>query len=103
MAVNINTRLVPYIPRNKRIYSDGTVISVEASQSNSSSNNDKNYFYTQGVPSTDWTIVHNLGKYPSVTVVDTAGTEVEGEVRHIDVNTVQLLFSAAFAGNQTLN
>ncbi len=59
---------------------------------------DLSYTHTQGVPSTFWTVSHNLGKHPSVTVVDTAGTEYEGEVTHIDNNNLTLTFSAQFGG-----
>lgn len=67
------------------------------------SNKDKNYYHDQAIPSDTWAIVHNLGKKPSVTVIDTAGTEVEGEVKHISLNEVKIMFSAAFSGNATLN
>lgn len=68
-----------------------------------SENKDKNYYHDQAIPSDVWNIIHNLGKKPSVSVLDTAGTEVEGEVRHISINEVKIMFSAAFSGNATLN
>ena len=37
---------------------------------------DKNYYYTQVTPKDEWIIEHNLGKYPSVTVVSSAGEEI---------------------------
>jgi hypothetical protein len=64
---------------------------------------DKNYIHDQGVSASVWTITHNLNKYPSVTVKDTAGTEVEGEVIHISVNQLTITFSAGFSGVATLN
>ncbi len=51
----------------------------------------------------NWTIVHNLDKYPSVTVVDTAGTEIEVDVKYIDSNTVELHANAPFKGKAYLN
>jgi hypothetical protein len=53
--------------------------------------------------STTWNIQHNLGKFPSITVIDTANTVVTGEYTYIDNNNVTLTFSAAFAGKAYLN
>ena len=64
---------------------------------------DLNFTYTQGVASTTWNIQHNLGKFPSITVIDTANTVVTGEYTYDDINNVTLTFSAAFAGTAYLN
>lgn len=54
--------------------------------------------FTQGSASTQWAITHALGGRPSVTVVDTSGTVVLGEVSYISDTQVQVDFTAAFAG-----
>ncbi|MBW6491864.1 MAG: hypothetical protein K0B15_11800 [Lentimicrobium sp.] len=64
---------------------------------------DKHFIFNQGIPSTQWNISHNLNKIPSVTIVDTSGNEIEGEIIHINNNNVTLNFSAAFAGYVLLN
>ena len=64
---------------------------------------DKTFEFTQGVPSTTWNIQHNLNKFPSITVIDTANTVVTGEYTYIDNNNVTLTFSAGFAGKAYLN
>lgn len=64
---------------------------------------DKKYEYIKGTPSATWVINHNLGKKPSVTVIDSAGTEVEGQVVHTDINNLIITFSAAFSGKAYLN
>ena len=64
---------------------------------------DQNYLHIQSVASTEWNITHNLGKYPSVTVIDSAGSEVIGEVQYVDLNTVKIKFEAGFSGKATLN
>ncbi len=64
---------------------------------------DKNFVFVQAVPSTQWTIQHNLSKFPSVTVIDSANTVVTGEYTYIDNNNVILNFSAEFAGKAYLN
>lgn len=65
--------------------------------------NDKNFVYTQATPSARWEIAHNLEKRPSISVVDSAGTEVTGEYTHVDDNNVILTFSGAFAGKAYFN
>ena len=64
---------------------------------------DKNFEFDQLTPSASWTITHNLGKMPAVTIVDSAGNKVIGEIQYIDLNTVVLSFSAAFAGKAYMN
>lgn len=61
------------------------------------------YVHDQGVPDTNWAIQHNLGRFPSVTVVDSTGSEVEGDTNFIDANAIQITFSAAFAGKAYIN
>lgn len=56
-----------------------------------------------GSASKVWTVAHNLGKRPAVTVVDSAGTVVIGEVDYLDDNTVRLTFCAAFSGTAYFN
>jgi len=59
--------------------------------------------FTQGVPSTTWNIIHNLGKFPSITVIDTGNTVVTGEYNYTSDKNVTLTFTAAFAGKAYLN
>ena len=61
------------------------------------------YTHEQAVASDTWTITHNLGKYPSVTVVDSGGTVVIGDVQYIDVNTIVITFVGVFSGAAYLN
>ena len=64
---------------------------------------DKTFVFTQGAPAVQWTVQHNLNKFPSITVIDTADTVVTGEYVYIDSNNVTLNFSAGFAGKAYLN
>ena len=61
------------------------------------------YVHAQATPALEWVIVHNLGRYPSITVVDSAGTTVEGKEDYVSANEIRLQFAAAFAGNAYLN
>jgi hypothetical protein len=67
------------------------------------SESDKTFEFTQLSPSTSWNITHNLLKFPSITVIDSANTVVVGEYTYIDNNNVILTFSAGFAGKAYLN
>ena len=61
------------------------------------------FIFTQANPATTWDITHNLGKFPSITVIDTGNTVVTGEYNYVSNNRVLLTFSAAFDGKAYLN
>jgi hypothetical protein len=61
------------------------------------------YHHVQGVVSKDWVIPHNLGWYPNVTVQDSTGTMVEGEITYTNPKTLTVHFSSAFSGNAYLS
>jgi hypothetical protein len=44
-------------------------------------------------------VQHNLQKYPSVTVVDSAYSEVIGDVVYIDTNSLSVSFTGSFSGD----
>lgn len=64
---------------------------------------DKHFVFEQGIASDTWIIEHNLGKKPSITVVDSADNVVEGAERYIDENTIEIRFNGAFKGKAYLN
>ena len=57
-----------------------------------------NYTHTQNVSSATWTITHNLGFSPAVSVVDSGGNHVVGDVNYVSVNVLTVSFSAPFGG-----
>jgi hypothetical protein len=64
---------------------------------------DKTFIYTQSSASSVWNITHNLNKYPSVSVVDTANTVVYGDVNYINENELTITFTNTFSGKAFLN
>lgn len=58
---------------------------------------DKHYEQTFNTVSSV-TVTHNLGKYPAVTVLDSADDEVIGDVQHQSVNQFTVTFTAPFSG-----
>jgi hypothetical protein len=61
------------------------------------------FVFTQGAPLAEWTIKHELKLFPSVTVIDTAGDEVQGIVEYVSNNELKIVFSAAVTGTAYLN
>jgi hypothetical protein len=64
---------------------------------------DKSFAFVQSSALSTWNITHSLGKFPAVTVVDSAGTEVYGSCHHVDANSLILNFSAPFSGTAYCN
>ena len=60
------------------------------------------YVHNQSTPAAVWTITHGLSYAPNLTVVDSAGEQVEGEVDYAG-STVTVTFSAAFSGKAYLS
>ncbi len=54
--------------------------------------------YEQMSAATVWTINHNLGRYPAVTVTDYSGNVVYGDVLYVSTNQVTITFSGAEGG-----
>ena len=66
-------------------------------------NDDANFVFTQGIPSATWNITHNLDKFPSVSVADTANQLMYGDTEYINENSLTITFSAPFSGKAYLN
>ena len=64
---------------------------------------DKTFVFEQVVPAATWVVTHNLNKFPSVSVVDTANTSGFGAVEYNSANQLTITFSGAFAGKAYLN
>ena len=65
--------------------------------------NPETYVHKQTTAAEVWHITHNLQKFPSISVVDSAGTIVVGEITYIDDATIDITFSGAFSGTAYLN
>lgn len=64
---------------------------------------DKSFKHNQVSASNTWVINHNLNKFPSVVVIDSAGSQAIGAVTHNSKNQLTLSFSASFSGVAHLN
>lgn len=69
----------------------------------SSGASDAFYEHIQSTASATWTVDHDLNKRPSVTVVNSAGATVIGDVEYTSNNQCVLTFRAAFGGRAYFN
>lgn len=64
---------------------------------------DKTFVHQQLAAQDVWVVAHNLGKLPAVTVIDSAQNQVIGDVTYLDLDHLEVRFSAAFSGAVTCN
>ena len=92
-------------------YTDGTVVPYSITNGapgapgppGEDGEDDAHYIHDQIMSSSNWSITHNLNKYPSVVVVDSAGSMVVGDITFITPNQITISFTGAFSGKAYLN
>ncbi len=62
-----------------------------------------NFIHEQMVARDTWNINHNMSKYPSVTVVDSANSVCVGDIEYLTSNSLVIRFVGGFAGKAYLN
>jgi hypothetical protein len=87
-SLQIVANIIATGPKGDVSYTDGTLVYYE---------------YIQTLPSAIWEIEHNLNKFPTVTVTDSAGSVVEGDIYFVNYNKIRIEFSVAFSGKAYLN
>lgn len=82
-----------------------TILLVETDHQSSTSNTSSSTTFTfeQSVASDTWNVMHNLDKYPSVSIVDSGGNLVDGEVKYVTSNRILINFTSPFSGKAYLN
>lgn len=81
------------------VKNDESGIGVSAIQIES----DKSFEHVQIEPLAVWTIIHNLGKQPSVNIVDADGFTALVDINRINDNELQIVSSIPFSGIAYLN
>lgn len=61
------------------------------------------FVHTQAAALATWEITHNMGYMPSITVIDSGGNEVEGNIVYNDTDTLTLIFSSEMSGTAYLS
>lgn len=64
---------------------------------------DAAFIHTQTTPAATWTIAHDLGKYPAVTIMDSAGNQIVGDVQYVDADNLNIVFTSTISGKAYLN
>lgn len=64
---------------------------------------DLHYTHYQDVPDEIWYVTHNLGKNPTIQVVNSAGDVIYPDIKHTSVNTCELYFKSAMSGKVFCN
>lgn len=101
----INVSIVGTGPRGQSAYETWLAQGNTGSEQDfiNSLSGDKTYVHDQIAASASWNITHAMGKYPSVTIVDTGGNIVVGDVNYISTTNLIVTFSASFSGKAYLN
>ena len=61
------------------------------------------YEHVQSEASAEWIIVHTLGKYPSVSIIDSDGYETHAGVSYTTKNSLIIHFAEATTGTAVCN
>ena len=61
------------------------------------------FIHPQDQASTEWVIEHNMGKFPSVSVVNSNDIIMYGDTTYVNDNKLIINFSAGFSGKAYLN
>jgi hypothetical protein len=84
------------------LFSNGTITDSDVAVISHQIAEDKHY-KTALMDGDIWQIEHNLNKYPSITVVDTANNVIYGEVNYNDLNNVTITFASSVTGYAYFN
>lgn len=100
-------QLLQYYPHLSSYFGAGTntsnTVGTATPDTGTGTGGDKHHLHSQATPESVWLVQHNLGKNPAVTIVDSGGTEVMGEVVHNSNLQLEIRFSAVFAGTVYCN
>lgn len=61
------------------------------------------YTHVQGAAAPNWTVSHNLSRFPSVTVIDTGDNQILPDLHYVSANQLTLAFGSATSGKAYLN
>ena len=92
---------ITVIPANKNV--GKSLVDINSNFAYLDTVKDKTGAFENNTASKTWVILHNLGKKPSVTVIDDYGDVVWCDIEYTNDNTVTLRFSEETAGTVYLN
>ena len=92
---------ITVIPANKNV--GKSLVDINSNFAYLDTVKDKTGTFENTTASKVWVILHNLGKKPSVTVIDNYGDVVWCDIEYTNDNTVTLRFSEETAGTVYFN
>jgi hypothetical protein len=63
----------------------------------------ENYVHDQQVASNSWVVIHELNKFPSVSIVNTANQVVVGDITYNSLNQLTITFTSPISGKAYIN
>ena len=63
----------------------------------------ENYVHDQQVASNTWVVIHELDKFPSVSIVNTANQAVVGDITYNTLNQLTITFTSQISGKAYIN
>ncbi|MBS4750960.1 hypothetical protein KG091_07700 [Carnobacteriaceae bacterium zg-ZUI78] len=103
-TIVVNDNMKKYV-KDDELHDIDTLTDERIKQLIAESMNEKesqNTVFKQTQASDVWTIEHALNRYPSVIIIDSAGTQVYGDVHYISLNKLEVRFTAGFSGTAAL-
>ena len=91
-----------YLDGNGAVTTDGYYDIVNFTLATSSAG-DKTFVWPQPVAAAVWTVIHDLDKFPSVTMVLSTGQVGNGDITYINSNKLTITFAGAESGKAYLN
>lgn len=98
-----NTDLLIGTDADGNVTKNFSISSILGFIENNASFNASTTIFNQASASTIWNISHTLAKFPSITVVDSSGNVVVGEILYNSDSSITLTFASAFSGKAYLN
>ena len=92
-----NTREIS-MELNKSIFEKANEVFLINTSGACDCNEDKTYVHSQKIASDTWNIKHDLNKFPSVSVVDSANTLVLCDIDYLNENELVVRSKAPFSG-----
>lgn len=77
--------------------------SSSISTNNQNTGTDNTILFIQNTPTLSLNITHNLNKYPTIVLLDTSNSLVEGNISYPSLNRVSIVFDAEFTGKVSIS
>lgn len=63
----------------------------------------ENYVHDQQVASSSWSVIHELNKFPAVSIVNTANQAIVGDITYNSLNQLTITFTSPISGKAYIN